>query len=106
VLTSQSQATQAIFQNFGQIRNRGQMNNYLPAALAFLLTVAAIPAQGAGCIKGAVVGGVAGHLAHHHAVLGAIAGCAIGHHAAVEKKRNEERQKEQERAAHNSQGTY
>jgi outer membrane lipoprotein SlyB len=46
----------------------------------------------AGCLKGAVVGGVAGHLAHHHAVIGAIAGCAIGHHMAVERKKKEREQ--------------
>lgn len=34
----------------------------------------------AGCLKGAVVGEVADHMAHHHAVIGAIAGCAVGHH--------------------------
>ena len=42
----------------------------------------AVPAQAAGCLKGAAVGGVAGHLADHHAVLGASAGCVIGHHEA------------------------
>lgn len=50
----------------------------------------------AGCIKGAVVGGVAGHLAHHHAVIGAIAGCAIGHHMAVERKKREREQAQQQ----------
>ncbi len=55
----------------------------IPAALS-LAVAAAWPlssAQAAGCLKGAVVGGVAGHLAHH-GVLGAVAGCAIGHHEA------------------------
>ena len=40
------------------------------------------PAHAAGCLKGAAVGGVAGHMAGHHGVLGAAAGCAIGHHEA------------------------
>ena len=35
----------------------------------------------AGCLGGAVVGGVAGHFAGHHPILGAAAGCAIGHYA-------------------------
>jgi hypothetical protein len=48
--------------------------------------VVAVPAQ-AGCLKGAAVGAVAGHVAHHHAILGAIAGCAIGHHMAVEARK-------------------
>jgi hypothetical protein len=83
-----------------------QMNKNISIAIALLLMTAAIPAQAAGCIKGAVVGGVAGHFAHHHAVLGAVAGCAIGHHAAIEKKRALERQKEQQQAAHGTQGNY
>jgi hypothetical protein len=41
-----------------------------------------------------VVGAVAGHFAHHHAVLGAIAGCAVGHHLAV-KAREEKAAKAQ-----------
>ncbi|HEY5046519.1 MAG TPA: hypothetical protein VII49_00680, partial [Rhizomicrobium sp.] len=40
----------------------------------------------AGCFKGAVVGAVAGHYAHHHAILGAMAGCAVGHHLAVKAR--------------------
>lgn len=41
-----------------------------------------LPAQSnaGGCLKGAAVGGVAGHVACHHAVIGAAAGCAIEHH--------------------------
>ena len=34
----------------------------------------------AGCLKGAAVGGVAGHVAGGHAVIGAGAGCLIEHH--------------------------
>lgn len=45
-------------------------------------------AQAAGCIKGAVVGGVAGHL-KHHAVIGAVAGCAIAHHLAAQEKKQQ-----------------
>ncbi|MDR5832556.1 hypothetical protein P9250_32415 [Caballeronia sp. LP006] len=40
-----------------------------------------------GCLKGAAVGGVAGHFAGKHAVLGAAAGCAIGHHEASKKQK-------------------
>ncbi|MHB1676712.1 MAG: hypothetical protein ACYCSS_04105 [Sulfuriferula sp.] len=39
-----------------------------------------------GCLKGAAIGGVAGHVMGHHAVLGAAAGCFIGHHKAKEAK--------------------
>ena len=40
----------------------------------------------AGCLGGAVIGGVGGHFAHHP-VLGAVGGCVVGHHLAVAKKR-------------------
>ncbi len=46
------------------------------AEATFVDTAAARPG---GCIKGAIVGGVAGHLAHH-GMLGAAAGCAYGLH--------------------------
>jgi hypothetical protein len=41
----------------------------------------------AGCLKGAVIGGVAGHYVGHHGVLGAGAGCLIGHHEATKHAR-------------------
>ena len=40
------------------------------------------PAQARGCLKGAVVGGVAGHYLANHGWLGAAAGCLIGRHEA------------------------
>ena len=47
-----------------------------------LLALAAIsPAEAKGCIKGAIVGGVAGS-AVGHGKMGAAAGCAVGHHEA------------------------
>jgi len=67
----------------------------LPTALAFSLATGwvAAPAHAAGCLKGAAVGGVAGHLAGHHGVLGAGAGCVIGHHeAAKHAKQNAQEQ--------------
>ena len=48
----------------------------LPASLA----MASSPAEAKGCLRGAAAGGVAGHFAHHHAVMGAMAGCAAGHY--------------------------
>jgi hypothetical protein len=50
--------------------------------VAIMLTSAVAPAE-AGCLKGAMIGALAGHFMHHHAVLGAISGCAVGHHMAV-----------------------
>ncbi|MBV8093908.1 MAG: hypothetical protein JOY71_19465 [Acetobacteraceae bacterium] len=54
----------------------------IPAALALVIGAGVTEAHARGCIKGAAVGGVAGHYAGHHGVLGAAAGCAVGHHEA------------------------
>lgn len=48
----------------------------LVGSIALLPTA---PAQ-AGCVKGAIIGGIAGHFAGNHGLLGAGAGCAVGHH--------------------------
>ena len=62
----------------------------LLAALALgAVAITAAPAQAAGCLSGAAVGGVAGHVAGHHGVLGAAAGCAVGHHQAARKERDQ-----------------
>ncbi|QLK61697.1 hypothetical protein GE278_13335 [Enterobacteriaceae bacterium Kacie_13] len=61
------------------------MKTIFGGAIAAALLVSSF-AQAAGCLKGAVVGGVAGHL-KHHAVIGAVAGCAIGHHLAEQAKK-------------------
>jgi hypothetical protein len=65
--------------------------SYLLLASAASLCVAstAAPADAKGCIKGAVVGGAAGHLAHH-TFLGAAAGCIIGHHEAAKKAKEQQ----------------
>ena len=55
------------------------------AAAAMILTSAAGATQAHGCLKGAVVGGVAGHMAGKHTTAGVIGGCAIGHHMAKTK---------------------
>lgn len=44
----------------------------------------------AGCLTGAAVGGVAGHVAGGHGVLGAAAGCAVGHHNKVKAKKDQQ----------------
>ncbi len=56
--------------------------NPLTIFLALAVLAGARTADAKGCVKGAVVSGVAEHLAHHHAVLGAVAGCAIDNHYA------------------------
>ncbi|KXV03001.1 hypothetical protein CR51_19310 [Caballeronia megalochromosomata] len=54
-----------------------------------VLTSAMLAATGAaqakGCVEGAAVGGVAGHVAGKHGTAGAVGGCAIGHHEASKK---------------------
>lgn len=61
-------------------------------AAASLMTIGS-PALAKGCLKGAAVGGVAGHyVGHGHAVLGAAAGCWYGHHRAVKAAREQRAQ--------------
>ena len=64
--------------------------------IAVLAGPAALPAQAAGCVKGAIVGGVAGHFVHHHGLIGAGIGCIIGHHEA--KKHAAELRRQQVRS--------
>jgi hypothetical protein len=61
----------------------------MPAALALTLGVGMAPAQAAGCLEGAVVGGAAGHFLGHHALLGAGAGCLVGRHEANKHERED-----------------
>ena len=58
-------------------------------ALSLTAGVMSSAANAAGCLKGAAVGGVAGHFAGHHSVLGAGAGCVIGHHEASKHARQQ-----------------
>ena len=54
-----------------------------------------------GCVKGAIVGGAAGHVAGNHGVAGAAVGCAVGHHR-EKVKAKEEAAAQQHAAAANS----
>ena len=54
-------------------------------ALTSAMLAATGAAQAKGCIEGAAVGGVAGHVAGKHGTAGAVGGCAIGHHEASKK---------------------
>ena len=60
-------------------------------AIAMLLAIAAAPqlASAKGCLKGAAIGGVGGHVAGGHGVLGAAAGCAVGRHMANKKEKQQ-----------------
>jgi hypothetical protein len=64
------------------------MKSMLVAAAAMLAVIglSSGPSE-AGCAKGAVIGGVAGHFIGHHGLLGAGVGCAIGHHEANRRDR-------------------
>lgn len=61
-------------------------------AIAMLLTIAGAPqiASAKGCLKGAAVGGVGGHVAGGHGILGAAAGCAVGRHMANKKDKQQQ----------------
>jgi uncharacterized protein YcfJ len=59
-------------------------------AMLAMVPFLAPAANAAGCIKGAVVGGVAGHFVGHHGLAGAAAGCVIGHHEANVRARENE----------------
>ncbi len=61
----------------------------VPAVLGFAAFASIAPAS-AGCVTGALVGGIAGHLVHHGAV-GAGAGCAYGVHKSHEREREMDR---------------
>ena len=54
----------------------------LVASVAALSLASVGSADAKGCIKGALIGGVAGHYASRHGFLGAAAGCVVGHHLA------------------------
>lgn len=67
----------------------------LPAVVLLMAAGwATAPAEAAGCLKGAAIGGVAGHFAGHHGVLGAGAGCVIGHHQAAKHAREKAQQQQ------------
>lgn len=61
--------------------------------VSLALAVASVPglATAKGCLKGAAVGGVAGHVAGGHSVVGAAAGCGIEHHRETKKAKAAQR---------------
>ncbi len=61
----------------------------LSAAVIGLTGLAmAQPAEAAGCLRGAIAGGVIGHYAGHHGLLGAGVGCAYEHHRETVRDRD------------------
>ena len=63
----------------------------IAGVLAISSATATPQANAAGCVRGAIVGGVTGHFVGHHGLLGAGVGCAIGHHEAIRHERERER---------------
>ena len=62
------------------------------AAAALMAMAGTLPlgaANAAGCLKGAAVGGIAGHFAGHHGLIGAGIGCLIGRHQANKHARQQ-----------------
>jgi hypothetical protein len=66
------------------------MKTIIGCAAVFLTMATVTTAEAKGCLKGAVVGGTAGHFAGHHGVIGAAAGCIIGRHEANKRARMQE----------------
>jgi hypothetical protein len=61
---------------------RGMKAFLFGCTLTLALSATAMSADAKGCIKGALIGGIAGHYASRHGFLGAAAGCVVGHHLA------------------------
>jgi hypothetical protein len=62
--------------------------------VAIIILILATSANAKGCLKGAVLGGVAGHYTVHHGLLGAAAGCIIDRHEAKRRAQIEREKKE------------
>jgi outer membrane lipoprotein SlyB len=68
------------------------MKAFIGCTAALIVLVTATGADAKGCLKGAAVGGVAGHYSGHHGLLGAAAGCVIGRHEANKRDRMQRNQ--------------
>jgi hypothetical protein len=66
-----------------------EMKAFVGCAAIIVALATVTSAEAKGCLKGAVVGGVAEHYSGHHGLLGAAAGCAIGRHEANKHDRLE-----------------
>jgi outer membrane lipoprotein SlyB len=66
------------------------MKALVAALIGTAVIFGASAADAKGCIKGALVGGTAGHFAGNHGFLGAAAGCVIGRHEANKHARQQQ----------------
>ena len=71
------------------------MKAVIGCATIIIALAAVTSAEAKGCLKGAAVGGVAGHYSGHHGLLGAAAGCVIGRHEANKRDRLQKNQIDQ-----------
>src|ERR1051326_5660021 len=78
----------------GERNGEDPMKSIVIAAGALLAATAlsTAPADAAGCLKGAVVGGGAGHYMHHHGAFGGTAGWLIRRAAANKHARQQGQQ--------------
>lgn len=66
------------------------MRNIAAATVVTVLTLlGAGTAEAKGCIKGAIIGGIAGHYLAERGVVGAVAGCLAGRALANRRARRE-----------------
>jgi hypothetical protein len=72
-----------------------EMKARIGCATIIIALAAVTSAEAKGCLKGAAVGGVAGHYSGHHGLLGAAAGCVIGRHEANKRDRLQKNQIDQ-----------
>ena len=63
--------------------------SFLALALVGSLSFVAQVAEAKGCLKGAAVGGVGGHVAGGHGLAGAAGGCLVGRHIANKKAKQQ-----------------
>ena len=70
------------------------MRSMMLAGLFGLVALSCAPgaAEAKGCLKGAAIGGLAGHEAGNHGAMGAAAGCAVGHHEASKQEKTQQSQ--------------
>jgi len=62
------------------------IRKFAVVAGAIASLASATPLRAKGCIRGAIVGGVAGHyVGRRHALAGAAAGCIVAHHHYAEQ---------------------
>ncbi|GJD96268.1 hypothetical protein [Methylobacterium iners] len=66
------------------------MQHFGRASLFAIVTLTSVgAAEAKGCIKGAIIGGVAGHYLAERGVVGAVAGCLAGRALANRRARRE-----------------